>query len=356
MGVQVSGFGVQPNNRAILLTPPGAAAIAVVRLVGDGAATFLKSHFDQPVAEGRAAHGTLRDGARVLDDPVVVVSARGRVADLNLHGGPWVVRSVMELARREGFAVDEAPGLPLPFEAVDAETELGREILQFLPMGTTELAVRTLLAQQVAWEKWVSGKPSVAEIQQVLIDCGLDWLLRPPRVSIIGVPNVGKSTLANHLFARERAITADAPGTTRDWVGEIANVDGLAVMLVDTPGLRDTADAIEREAIERSREQVTGADLVLLVLDPTQPREPEQAALEREYSQALLFINKSDRAPLWEAGGAILRTVATTGAGVEALRDAIRRRFLGNERFEVNRPRCWTARQREMLRAMLVSA
>src|SRR5690242_4318955 len=111
MGVQGSVFGVQPRSRAILLTPPGAAAIAVVRLEGDGVSSFLRSHFDWPVSEGRAVRATRRDGTRVLDDPVVVVSAGGQVADLNLHGGPWVVRSAMELARRVGFAVEEAPGL-----------------------------------------------------------------------------------------------------------------------------------------------------------------------------------------------------------------------------------------------------
>src|SRR6185503_2714425 len=95
------------------------------------------------------------------------------------------------------------------------------------------------------------------------------WMLHPPRVAIVGEANVGKSTLANQLFAQERSITADLPGTTRDWVGEVANVDGLPVTLVDTPGVRETADEVEREAIARSGEQVAAADLILLVLDAT---------------------------------------------------------------------------------------
>jgi small GTP-binding protein len=344
---------MRQRDRAILLTPPCGAAIAVVRLAGAGVPRFLLNHFSKTVGAGRCVHGVLRDGQREVDDPVVVVSEDGYTADLSLHGGPWVVRSVLELARREGFVVDEAPGLPLPPEAVDVQTELAREVLQYLPMAATELAVRVLLAQEAAWEQWLQARPDDADVAGVLADRSLHWLLHPPRVAIIGIPNVGKSTLANCLFAQERVITADLPGTTRDWVGEIANVDGLPVMLVDTPGLREATDEIEREAIERSREQVTAADLVVLVLDPTQPHVPAQAALESEYPRGLRVVNKSDRHPLWTSSAEVFPTVATTGQGVEAVRAAIRGQFIGPEPFVVDQPRCWTPRQREMLGKML---
>ena len=91
------------ENRAILLTPPGPGAIAVVRLVGPGVAGFLAEHFSKPAKRNRCIHGDLRDGERVIDDPVVVLLDDTR-ADLNLHGGPWVVQSTLELAARAGFA------------------------------------------------------------------------------------------------------------------------------------------------------------------------------------------------------------------------------------------------------------
>jgi small GTP-binding protein len=265
------------------------------------------------------------------------------------------VRSVLELAKREGFAVDEVPGPPLPAEAVDAETDLGREVLQYLPLAATELAVRVLVAQEAAWERWLRSQPAIADVRHVMEDRGLHSLLHPPRVAIVGVPNVGKSTLANRLFGQERAITADLPGTTRDWVGEFADVGGLAVVLVDTPGLRQTSDAIEQEAIDRSREHVSGAELVVLVLDPTQARQPHQAALERQFPLSLQVLNKSDRPPLWSADGEIVRTAATTGRGIDDLRAAIRRRLLGPEPVVIERPRCWTPRQRALLERMLTS-
>src|SRR5688572_10704527 len=242
----------------MLLTVPGSAAIAVVRLVGPGVSEFLTRRFSRMVGEGRCVHGELRDGDRVIDDPVVVVSRGGTVADINLHGGPWIVRSVLELAAREGFETRERVELPLPLDAVDGESILESEMLAYLPMARTELALRVLMAQPGAWTAWqAAGMPDRA---RVLADRSLRWLLHPPRVAILGVPNVGKSTLANQLFAQERSITADLPGTTRDWVGEIANIDGLALMLVDTPGARDTIDPIEREAIARSAEQIAQSD------------------------------------------------------------------------------------------------
>jgi tRNA modification GTPase len=344
-----SGFRLPEGNRAILLTPPGGAAIAVVRVVGDGVARFLADHFDKPVATGRCVHGTLRDGERVLDDPVVVLAQNGRAVDLNLHGGPWVVRSVLELTRRRGFDVDPAPQVPLSTESVDADGDIEREVLRYLPLAPTELALRVLLAQESAWKAFDQGSIDPGERAAILNDHSLHWLLHPPRVAIIGIPNVGKSTLANRLFARERSITADLPGTTRDWVGEVANLDGLAVMLVDTPGMRETTDPIEREAIERSREVVAAADLVVLVLDPTQPRDPGQAALERADPGALRVLNKSDREGGWEVDQPVIRTVATTGKGIDALRTAIREHFLGPAPFDVSRPRCWTERQRSHL-------
>ena len=327
------------QSRATLLTPGGAAAIAVVRIVGPHVAEFLARHFSRPTKVGRCVHGELRDGeGRVLDDPVVVLT-RDDAADLNLHGGPWVVTSVLDLLRRAGFEVTSATEGVLPDDAVDAADELWREVMTHLPLARTEQALRTLLAQPAAWAK--SGAKADPE------DASLWLLLHPPRVAIVGPPNVGKSTLANQLFAQERSITADLPGTTRDWVGEVANLDGLAVMLVDTPGVRETSDAIERIAIERSGAEVKRADLVVLVLDASMPITAEEQRLIDAWPDAIRVWNKSDvGSDAIPRGG--ISTVATTGKGVEELRMAIRKRF-GCESFDHTRARWWTPRQRAAL-------
>jgi tRNA modification GTPase len=360
-----------PPNRAYLLTPAGVGAIAVVRLLGPAVPAFLAAHFSRPAVESRCVHGDLSDGGDVLDDPVAVLLPGGQSVDLSLHGGTRVVQSVLDLATKEGFDVTTpaASDQPMPLDAVDGTTVLEREVNAYLPLAKTELGVRVLLNQVEAWRavvqratpgpgegahlaRWMQRAEVVkAELSAILHDRGLYWLLNPPRVAIVGAPNVGKSTLANRLFARDRVITADLPGTTRDWVGEIANLDGLAVMLVDTPGIRETDDAIEAEAIARSGEQVVGADLVVVVADASQPLDGEQAAVLEAWPDALRVVNKTDTAtPAWDlarVGG--IKTVGTTGQGVDELRSTIRSRFGLVRGMDEKWPRWWTPRQKQVL-------
>jgi tRNA modification GTPase len=358
--------GQSDQSIALLLTPPGAAAIAVVRLVGPRAAQFLRSRFSKPLAPGRCVHGELSDErGQTIDDPLVVMSSDGGWFDVNLHGGPWVVRSFLELAEREGFDVHDRLELPLPAEAVQGATDIDsapeprasatgrtiqREVMTHLPLAKTELALRELLRQPQAWEAFeqLDEPQRRFEATAMLADRSLWWLLRTPRIAIAGAPNVGKSTLANQLFAQERSITADLPGTTRDWVGEIANIDGLAVMLVDTPGIRPTADPIEAAAIERSAGELADADLVLLVLDGSRPLDPEQSPLVERFPQALRIVNKCDLpAAAWDHRG-LLPMVATSGQGIEKLRAAIIEHFgIGGR---PGAAKWWTPRQQEWLR------
>jgi small GTP-binding protein len=320
------------KNQAIQLTAPGVAAIAVVRLVGNDVAPFLARQFSRKAIIGRAVHGEIRDGERVIDDAVVAMVGDG-VADVSLHGGAWVVHAFLELARREGFEVIDRITTPLPQAAVEGADEIERHVAKYLPQARTELALKVLLAQPAAWK----GNHAAAEVAD-RSKSSLSWLLHPPRVAIIGTANVGKSTLANQLFTRQRVITADLPGTTRDWVGEIADVNGLAVMLVDTPGVRQSADPLEQQAIAMSKPVVEAADLVVLVLDPTQPWEPEQAALLARFPEAMLVINKADRGSL-PMGTATL-TVATTGQGVDELRQRIAAHF-GCDQIDLTIPQRW---------------
>lgn len=345
-------------NHAMVLTPAGAAAIAVVRLSGPGVEGFVHRRFSREVAPGRCVHGLLREGERVVDDPVVVRHPGG--VDINLHGGSWVVRSVLRLAEKDGFEIMGGIGSLLPSEAVDGETTLWQEVLEYLPLARTELAVRALLAQPAAWEELqrhseeqIQAAVSSGEIKKILTDKSLCRLLSLPRVAIVGPANVGKSTLANQLFGQERSIMADVPGTTRDWVGEVANINGLAVMLVDTPGRRETADPIEQAAIKASGEQIAGADLAVLVLDQSLPINEEEARLLTLFPHAVKVANKTDQPAAWDAAqmGAIT-TVAREGRGVDDLRREILRRW-GCGDFLLDVPRCWTPRQEAMLRRLI---
>ena len=361
-----------PENRAYLLTPPGPAAIAVVRLIGPAVATFLRNHFSKQPVEQRCVHGDLIHEGQVIDDPVIVLLPGGRAIDVNLHGGPWVVQSVLDLARREGFDVIQSSEPPLPLEAADGANLLEKEVNAHLPLARTELAVRVLAAQPAAWAalidrvtpgpaeeahlaRWLGRAESIqSELHGILEDNSLHWLLHPPRVAIVGAPNVGKSTLANRLFAQERSITADLPGTTRDWVGETANLDGLAVTLVDTPGIRPTSDEIEARAIAASGEQVKAADLVVVIVDASRPLEGDQAHVLESWPDALRVVNKTDQPSAFDLNLVHgVRTVGTTGEGIDQLRHEIRARFGLVPGFDETWPRWWTPRQKAILEESL---
>ncbi len=156
-------------------------------------------------------------------------------------------------------------------------------------------------------------------------------------VAIAGVANVGKSKLLNRLLGEERAIVTEVPGTTRDYLSGDIVCDGIAVRLVDTAGLREAADPVEREGVRRSREIVAGADFTLFLLDRSRPAHAGDAAAYAEVSGRphLLLLNKSDLAPA-ETGerfagsgrrGA-MAVSAKTGEGVETLLRAIARELL----------------------------
>ena len=335
------------TGEAILLTPPGSAAIAVVRLIGPATEDFLRRRFSKPVLPDQCVYGNLHDNGRLVDHAVVVL-CKPDIADINVHGGIWVVKSVLALAETDGFTTNNYVDPPLPAPAVDGQNPIWTEVLQHLPLARTELALRILLAQPQAWEK--IEQLSNSQRQQILQDQSLKWLLLLPRVAIVGPANVGKSTLANRLFGQERSITADVPGTTRDWVGEVANIDGLAVMLVDTPGRRHGDEPIEQAAIAASLPIAAAADLVVLVLDQSVPIPHEGRALLEEFPNALKVANKADLPAAWDATQIRAVAAIARGGDVEAVRREILRRF-DCDNLIIDQPRCWTDRRRQLLTA-----
>jgi small GTP-binding protein len=343
------------DKTAMLLTPRAGgqgSAIAVVRIRGSGVPRFLERFFSKSPAAGRCVHGDLHDGDRQIDDCLVVVGDEGKWADICLHGGAWVIESVLLLAQREGFEVLEAK-LPVAAEAFDeAGGEMEREMLTYLPLARNEPAIRMLLDQPNAWraalKRGVEGFASTVDAAGVLKDRTLWRLLHPGQIAIVGEPNVGKSTLANRLFGQQRSITADAPGTTRDWVGELADVAGMPAVLIDTPGLRQTDDAIERAAISASGEKISQSELVIEVLDASwTSRSP---GCTSGASQAgIVVVNKIDLPAGWDFQSLeAIRISAKTGQGIDELCLAIHQR-MGIQFLDESRPRWWTERQRAVL-------
>jgi len=137
-------------------------------------------------------------------------------------------------------------------------------------------------------------------------------------VAIAGAPNAGKSSLMNALLKSDRAIVTSVPGTTRDVLSERLRVCGLDITILDTAGLRETSDEIEREGVERAKRAIASADVVLLVLDGSIPEsEPERKLIQEADERYLIALNKCDLgvAP----GRAGLNVSAKTNEGVEKM-------------------------------------
>ena len=152
-------------------------------------------------------------------------------------------------------------------------------------------------------------------------------------LAIVGRPNVGKSSLFNRLVERERAIVTAMPGTTRDLVSETVAIGGIPVKLVDTAGMRKALDEAEAIGIRKSMEALADADMVLVVLDASQPLHEEDEELLRQVAQrkAIVVANKSDLAATGSLPGvAALSASAATGAGIAELRDEILRQIAGD--------------------------
>ncbi len=172
-------------------------------------------------------------------------------------------------------------------------------------------------------------------------------------VAIVGPPNAGKSSLLNALLGEDRAIVSEIAGTTRDTIEESIVVDGIAVRLVDTAGIRAHADRLEAEGIDRTRRALAGARIALIVLDGSRPLDEEgRTILEATRGrERIVFINKADlglRLSLSSSKGAtdgVLTGSAFDSASLDALRDAIARTGWNGELPDLERPHLASLRE-----------
>jgi tRNA modification GTPase len=144
------------------------------------------------------------------------------------------------------------------------------------------------------------------------------------RTVIFGQPNVGKSSLLNLLLGFDRAIVSDVAGTTRDTIEEVVNLNGIPLRLIDTAGVREAIDQIEIAGIQRTVRQIEAADVLLEIVDASQPR-PEEFNLPATPAKRLLVLNKTDLGEdaSWASTDAV-RLSCSSGEGLGALSDAIR--------------------------------
>lgn len=377
---------------AAIATAPGAGGIGIVRLSGPEAGSILSLVF-RPLSPRfetfrpwRLHHGrVLDDGGEELDDVLAVYMPGPHtftgedMAEIHCHGGHFLVQAVLESVLRWGAEQAERGEFSrrafrngrLDLSQAEAVAELiaapSREAVRFGLsrldglLGRRVKALRTqldglraqmCLAVDFPDEEVESLPPADFAAAAAATAEAVAALLRGQRrarvmergalVVLAGAVNAGKSSLMNALLGRQRALVTDIPGTTRDYIEEICDLDGLPVRLVDTAGLRRADDSVEELGIALSREKLAQADAVVLMLDGKALGEagaraencPEPAAAEvlalAGDVPLLLVWNKVDCCdpacfpPRWAGNRPVVRLCARTGAGLEDLAARLR--------------------------------
>ena len=356
---------------AAIATPPGEGALAIIRLSGQDAVQIAEQifHSNRPLSAcpPRAlVHGRILDNDGAVIDEVLAVrfaapaSHTGEdVVEITCHGGVLVAGSILRRLLEAGAALAE-PGeftrrafLAGKMDLTQAEAVMDlirartphalRAAAEQLEgrIGRDTNSIRDALLEVTAHlEAWIDFPeegidPATGALLLEKMDAAADKIgallatanegriLREGlRLAICGAPNAGKSSLLNRLLGIERAIVSEVPGTTRDTIEEMANLRGIAFRIVDTAGIRDSADRVEREGIERARRAILSADIVIEVIDIS---DPLPAGLPDFDVPRLRVWNKCDLRPASPSAPATddLRISCSTGAGLEDLENRL---------------------------------
>ncbi|MBU4055677.1 MAG: tRNA uridine-5-carboxymethylaminomethyl(34) synthesis GTPase MnmE [Proteobacteria bacterium] len=350
---------MQLKTIAAIATPEGHGGIGIVKISGPQSISIARQIFtpsilnsktrmeekllENPKAQARGFfHGFIANPERgqVLDEVLMLVMpgphsyTREDVVEIHCHGGPILTRTILALVLTQGAVLAE-PGeftkiaflngridltqAEAVMDLINAGTENGLEIAAKQLSGELKTRIETILATltDIAAE----GEAAIDFPEEVeglfqkekIIPLILNDVVSPVeiliqryhqaralgkglKVIIVGKPNVGKSSLMNCLLEKDRVIVSDVPGTTRDFIEEGMMIKGMSFILADTAGLHETQNRIEQIGLEKTREQIEEADLILFVLDLQTGIETEDKLIHEEIKDKkfLMVFNKMD--------------------------------------------------------------
>lgn len=393
---------------AAISTPPGRGGIGVVRLSGPAAlgiatSIILKKPDTQFDIPNRAQVGRLIDPAtsEILDEVILTFfksphSYTGEdVVEISCHGSPIILGRLLQLTIDRGARIAE-PG-EFTFRAflnkridlaqaqavrdvINAQTQYQARVatrqlegalsIRLTPLKDALVEVIVHLESSVEFvEDDISPETSallltklqrvVEALSEIADSFSFGRFLREGfDLAIVGRPNVGKSSVFNRLIGSDRAIVTESPGTTRDALYESTSISGVPVRLIDTAGIRETTDLVERIGITRSRTAIADADISLLVLDASEPLTGDDVNLLNQLSQErrIVAINKTDLPVKIEtnsirAGDAeVINISALTGNGFDLLVRKIFQKLTGDAATERDDIMLTDARQHAAVR------
>lgn len=331
---------------AAISTPKGEGGIGIIRISGDKSFEILDKIFkpknpNKDLGFYQFNYGFIYDGEKVIDESMVVRMKAPKtytcedVVEINCHGGQFVTQKVLELVLKNGARHAEQ-GEFTKRAFMNGRIDLSQaEAVMDLIQGKTEKSISLSLDQLRGdlRDKINSFKKALLDITahvNVVLDYPEEGIDDPLPVElrdnleavyeeatrliesydkgkkikegiktvIVGKPNVGKSTLLNSLLREERAIVTHVAGTTRDVIEEVINIKGIPLVLVDTAGIRQTDDIVENIGVEKSKEFIEKADLVLLVLDASRELEDEDREvinqINENHKKVIVLLNKID--------------------------------------------------------------
>jgi tRNA modification GTPase len=360
---------IDPDTIVAPATPPGTGGVAVVRVSGaltERIARSMLGSLPEPrtatYRSFRNAAGERVDAGIALYFPAPASFTGESVLELQGHGGPVLVSMLVEAVVDLGARLAE-PGEFSQRAFLNGKLDLvqAEAIADLIGSGTAQAARAALRSMTGRFSDAINALAEKLIRLRLHVEAAIDFpeeeidlldddvllariddcaaafavlqeqagqgrlLIDGFQVVIVGKPNAGKSSLLNLLSGQDAAIVTEVAGTTRDILREQIDIDGLAVELVDTAGLRSDPDRIEAEGIRRAREAVGNADAVLWIQDAT---DPEQAEMREDLPDGLpvtIVHNKIDLSG--DAAGVVEGEVylsAETGAGLDALRQRIR--------------------------------
>jgi tRNA modification GTPase len=377
---------------AALATPHGEGGISVIRISGEKALTVAMNLFDSassifPPPSQKVLFGEIRDpdSGQVIDEVLLTYFKKPNsytgehVVEISGHGGTLVSTTLLQLILKQGVRLAE-PGEFTRRAFINGRLDLTQaEAVADLIDAASTKALNTavsqlkgglsgrinklfeqLLAVQAQLEAAIDFSEEGLTFQsrettgRQIEDVKKEMLLlvksfrqgkiirEGMRVTLVGKPNVGKSSLLNSLVQEDRAIVTDIPGTTRDTLEERVRIKDIHVVVVDSAGLRDNPEMIEEEGIRRTRIALEQSDLALVLFDPSQPIDDNDELLMNEVGDKLrcVLFNKSDLKQNWTKDSIKnflqsqkpISLSAKTGYGLENLKEAIYNHAILGER------------------------
>lgn len=376
-------------------TAIGESGIGIVRLSGKqaleiGESVFKGSKVDdiKEVENRKLTYGHIVDVDRVLDEVLIAFMkgpytyTRENMVEIYCHGGIISVKNVLNLLLNKGARLAE-PGeftkraflngrLDLSqaeavIDIIKSKTDKSFQVsLDQLEGGlsTKIKEIRNLLLAMVAHievsidfpdedlevasfnELEVNAMEVKEKITALLSTADRGKILRDGLSTVIlGKPNVGKSSLLNAVLRENRAIVTDIPGTTRDIIEEYINIDGIPLKIIDTAGIRDTTDLVEKIGVDRAKKSVEAADLIIAIFDISRELSGEDHQIIEliKDKKTIVLLNKTDLPNKYNEDyfknyikdTEIITSSITTGIGIEQLESSIRNMFYGGE-VEIN--------------------